>query len=78
MVDSAVDPEKAKWTNVIPLKELLKRFPSVQLTSEQADDLCMGQDVRMQVGKDTIGWLGGLPVAVLVPDDGFAHARKVL
>jgi tRNA pseudouridine55 synthase len=80
-VDAAVLPAKALWTAVIPLKEVMKGFPGVELTAEEADDLQHGRDIAREVKPETIGWFQDLPIAVLIPaKDGTrqAHARKVL
>lgn len=76
-VEDSVPLEKAGWSNVVPLKEILFDLPKVELTDEQADDLCHGQNIVLGVEEDTIGWHEGLPIAILMPVDGMAHARKV-
>ncbi|MBI1934203.1 tRNA pseudouridine(55) synthase TruB, partial [Candidatus Peregrinibacteria bacterium] len=35
-IDAAIVPESAQWTQVIPLKEVLKPFPSIDLTETEA------------------------------------------
>ncbi|MDD5623532.1 MAG: tRNA pseudouridine(55) synthase TruB [Candidatus Peribacteraceae bacterium] len=76
----AVAPRVAKWTDVLPLKEVLTAFPRTELTDAQEEDVRHGRDIPLDVSPDTIGWHGGLPVALLIPaKDGSrrAHARKV-
>ena len=80
-IDTAVRPEKATWTDVTPLKDILHSFPSIELDSKQAADIAMGKKIPLEVKPDTVGWSEGLPIAILVPSkDGSqtAHARKVL
>lgn len=80
-IENAVKPEDIKWSDIIPLKDILKKFVSVELTDEQAADARHGRPVHLEVQPQTIGWYEGLPMAILVPQkDGSqtAHARKVL
>jgi len=77
-IKDAVELEEVKWTDVIPLKEALADFEGVDLSEEEAEDLRHGRDIKMKVDPDTIAWSGELPIAILVPLDGKAHARKVL
>jgi tRNA pseudouridine55 synthase len=80
-VDQAVKPGAVAWTKVIPLKEVLASFPRVELTDAEAEDVRHGRPIAHEVKPDTIGWHGGLPIAVLVPcGEGTrqARARKVL
>lgn len=77
----AVTVERATWGHVLPLHEILKNRPSVDLSDEQAEDIRCGRDVEMEVKANTIAWNGGLPIALLMPrKDGSrrAHPRKVL
>jgi tRNA pseudouridine55 synthase len=77
--EHAVAPERARWTDVLPLKEVLKSFPGVTLTAEEARDLSFGKNIAYQVTPDTIAWCDDLPIAILEPtEDGKAHGRKVL
>ena len=93
-LSDAIEPSFTKWGHVMPLKEVLKDFPSVVLTEEQADDICHGRDIVLSsisplgersrvkgLEKDTIAWFNDLPIAILIPsNDGteLVHARKVL
>lgn len=80
-VEDAVSPDHVAWTNVIPLKEVMSDRESIELTSEQAEDVRHGRNIDLEVKADTVGWFEDLPIAILVPaKDGSqqAHARKVL
>lgn len=80
-VSDAVPPAHACWGHVIPLKEILASRPRTELTDVQAEDARHGRSMAIEVAPDTIGWHGGLPVAVLIPcRDGTrqSRARKVL
>ncbi len=80
-VDFAVPPDAAGWSFVVPLKEAMATFDSVELTPEEAEHVRHGRNIRREVKPDTFGWFNGAPLAVLVPArDGtrMAHARKVL
>lgn len=80
-IDAALVPESVKWTNVIPLKEALKPFPSIDLTGSEAEHVHHGRTIAREVQPNTIGWCEGLPVVLLTPaKDGSrsAHPRKVL
>jgi tRNA pseudouridine55 synthase len=75
----AVAPDTATWMNVIPLKEILVSLPRHELTEEQFEDCRCGRDIAGTISKNTIGWSGDLPVAILEPiASGKIHARKVL
>lgn len=77
-VSDAKAPDAIKWTDVIPLKEILKNFPSRELTDGDLEELTHGRNIEAEVEKDTIAWHQELPVAILVPaPDGTAHARRV-
>jgi len=80
-VDFAVPPDAAAWSQVIPLKEVLAGFHSIELSQGEAERARHGQDIDREVKPDTIGWFEELPIAVFSPaKDGsrMAHARKVL
>ncbi|NOS67356.1 MAG: tRNA pseudouridine(55) synthase TruB [Candidatus Peribacteraceae bacterium] len=77
-VTSAKAPDAVNWTDVIPLKDVLKHFPRRDLTDGDLEELTYGRNIEAEVEPDTIGWHDDLPVAILVPaPDGTAHARKV-
>lgn len=80
-IEHAVQPDNADWANVIPLKEILKDLPAIELTAKEADDIRFGRAIAREVRPDTLGWFEGLPIAVLKPaKDGSRSAkpRKVL
>lgn len=80
-VEDAVKPELATWTKVLPLKQVLEDFPKLELGDAQAEDIKHGRTIAAEIAPDTIGWHGGLPIAVLIPcRDGTrsSRARKVL
>lgn len=77
-ISDAKAPDAIKWTDVIPLKEVLKNFPRRELTESDMEELRYGRNIEAEVEPDTIAWYDELPVAILVPaPDGTAHARKV-
>lgn len=76
---NAVAAEQARWTDVLPLKKVLKSFPGVVITAEDAKDLGFGKNIAHSVAANTIAWHEELPIAILEPtEDGKAHGRKVL
>ncbi|MDD5041354.1 MAG: tRNA pseudouridine(55) synthase TruB [Candidatus Peribacteraceae bacterium] len=80
-LEAAVRPELATWTGVLPLKDVLAGFPKLELTDAEAEDIKHGRSIQKEIAPDTIGWHGGLPIAVLIPcRDGTrtSRARKVL
>lgn len=90
----AISPDRVSWGHVTALKEILKDFPRVSLSEEQADHLTHGRDIpntSLSLGErvrerglenNTIAWFNDLPIAILVrkgEGEGLlAHARKVL
>ena len=77
-LENAKAPDAVKWTDVIPLKDVLKHFPRRELTESDMEELTYGRNIEADVQPDTIAWYEELPVAILVPaPDGTAHARKV-
>jgi len=75
----AVPLGKVTWAHVIPLKEVLRGFPALELSADEFEELSRGQNIFRDVQPNTIGWYDDLPVALLIPaGDGEAHARKVL
>lgn len=77
-VDNAVLPDNAKWTQVIPLKDILGSFPRIDLTAEEFQALGHGRDLPKEVQPKTFGWHEDLPVVLLEPKEGKAHPKKVL
>lgn len=77
-VTDAKAPDAVGWTDVLPLKDVLKNFPRRELTDGDLEELSYGRNIEAEVEPDTIGWHDDLPVAILVPAaDGTAHAKKV-
>jgi tRNA pseudouridine55 synthase len=77
-VTDAVAPDRAAWTNVMPLKDVLKDLPSRELSQDEYEELRMGRNIEAEVTHNMVGWCDDLPVALLIPAaDGTAHARKV-
>ena len=80
-ISDAVEPDKAQWTDVRPLKDILTSFSGIDIEQSEADDLRFGRSIPREVRPDTIAWCDGLPMAILVPmKDGSrgARPRKVL
>jgi tRNA pseudouridine55 synthase len=80
-VDDAVALEQIQWTDVMPLKVILKHFPRVELTGEEAKKIRMGQRIPKVIEPGTIGWYEDLPIVVLFPyrdDASLAQPKKVL
>lgn len=79
-LEDAVIPEGATWGHILPLKDVLKSFPGIDVTDEEARAISFGQSINKEVKADTFAWNNGLPIAVLIPQkDGtrMARARKV-
>lgn len=80
-IDQSVPPDNVQWTDVLPLKDILKGFPGIELTAEEAEALRHGRNIHREVKPRSIGWFEGLPIVLLEPArDSFqtAHPRKVL
>lgn len=80
-VKNSVKTDDIKWTDVMPLKEVLKGMRSVQLTDQDAKEIGFGRKVPHEVKEGTVGWHNGLPIVILDPaKDGsrMAQPRKVL
>ncbi len=78
-IDHAIAPTEARWTSVIPLKEVLCSFPRIDCTEREAEDIGHGKNISHQISCLTIAWGADLPLAILEPTpDGRAHGRKVL
>jgi tRNA pseudouridine55 synthase len=75
----AVSPEKATWTDVLPLKDVLSTLPSIELTDLQMEDARCGRPVGLCIARESIGWHAGLPACILAPVQNAqsSHARKV-
>lgn len=80
-ITDACAPDKAAWTRVLPLKDVLRGLHRIDVTEEEAVNLAHGRSIAHEVKPDTFAWCNGLPIAVLVSaKDGSrgAHPRKVL
>ena len=79
-LQNAVAPDKALWTNVMPLKEVLADLPERKLTEGEFDAIAHGRVIHEVTERNTIGWFQNLPVALLEPssDGQGTKARKVL
>jgi len=77
-VSDAIAPEKANWTNVLPLKEVLKDLPRLDLDAAEMEDIRHGRAIKRTIEGETFAWFEDLPVAVLVPAAFNARPRKVL
>lgn len=77
-VENAVPLANATWSSIIPLKDVLADQSAVRLSMAQMQDVRCGRDVDVPVTSQVIAWYGDLPIAILVPVEGRAHARKVL
>jgi tRNA pseudouridine55 synthase len=78
-VDGALAPADVRWTAVMPLKEVMKALPGIDLTDAQAAEIRLGRDIPVAIERpNTVAWHGELPVALLVAaGEGTAHPRKV-
>ena len=80
-VDGAVPAQDARWTDVLPLKDVLAALPRIDVSGAEAEDLRHGRKIKREISAGTWAWHEGLPLAVLVPaKDGSqsAQPRKVL
>lgn len=77
-VADAVAPEKATWTNVLPLKEVLNNLPKLELNAAEMEDIRHGRAIKRTIEQETFAWFEDLPVAVLLPAGANARPRKVL
>lgn len=80
-VEHAVTADAARWTDVLPLKDVLRPLPRIDVSAEEAEHLRHGRKIPREVSAGTWAWFDGLPLAVLVPaKDGsrMAQPRKVL
>jgi tRNA pseudouridine55 synthase len=78
-IEHAIAPDKACWTAVLPLKEVLQSFPHLDLTDKEMQDIGHGKNIQRTLAQQSIAWYQDLPVAIVVPVDTEAvHARKVL
>lgn len=66
-LEDAIAPEKIRWTDVIPLKEVLAGFNKRELTSSEWEEIRHGRPIAGEIVADLplIAWFEGLPVALL-------------
>ncbi len=79
-LSDAHDLERVAWAHVLPLKDVLVNLPSVELTDEQWNAVCVGKHIKGSCAMNTIGWHDGLPCVLLEPgrEPGSVKPRKVL
>lgn len=78
-IEDAVEIDDVKWTDVMPLKDVLRNRPSMELNDEEYDDITHGRTMDGSCEQNTIAWYDGLPVAILEnAKSGGIKARKVL
>ncbi|MGK3946970.1 hypothetical protein ABK046_52460, partial [Streptomyces caeruleatus] len=71
--------DNVAWGHVLPLKDVMKDFPRIDLTDDEAEDVGHGRAIERDVReKNTIAWHQDLPVALMIPvSEGVSRARKV-
>lgn len=77
-VDNGKSPDDATWTDIIPLKDILKDFPGIELTDAEWEDIKHGRTIPRPLEHETFAWHQELPVALLTPMAGGCRPRKVL
>lgn len=77
-VSNAVAPEDVTWAHVLPLKEVLKDLPKLELDVSEMEDIRHGRTIKRTIEGETFAWFEDLPVAVLIPAGFNARPRKVL
>ncbi len=81
-VDVAHLSNDVDWKHVIPLKEILKVFPGVEIGDKEWGELKHGRSIDGLMQDPTlIAWFEGLPVAILETDskrNGYLKPRKVI
>jgi tRNA pseudouridine55 synthase len=78
-LDDAVTIDDLKWSDVLPLKDVLTDKSKLELSDDQFEDISHGRLIGGVCEKDMIAWHAGLPVAVLEQAaSGQIKARKVL
>lgn len=79
-LEDAVKPKDAKWTDVMPLKDILDTFQRMDVTEEEWGHLQHGRSVPGFCTVNTVAWFEDLPRALLEPDpkeNGKIKPRKV-
>jgi tRNA pseudouridine55 synthase len=80
----AVTVDQVKWTDVVPLKEVLVSLPRIDLKAEQWEELKHGRPIVGVIpdpSQPLVAWIDGLPVAFLENDsrrEGMLKPRKVI
>ncbi len=82
-IKDAVKPDAAQWTDVLPLKDILKDFTGREITDAEWGEMQHGRPISgtMDPEKPFVAWHGGLPVALLERSrklEGMLKPRKVL
>lgn len=82
-LENAVPPDAARWTDVIPLKDLLRPLGGREISDSEWAELQHGRPVRgsMPPSGILLAWHNSLPVALLETDrkrEGMLKPRKVL
>lgn len=81
-LDDAVAPEDVKWTDVVPLKDILQPLGGIEISDADAKELSFGRPIKgtSDGQKDVLAWHGGLPIALLERSrrqEGMLKPRKV-
>jgi tRNA pseudouridine55 synthase len=78
-IEDAEKIDGVTWSDVIPLKELLRDLPHHDLSDDEWENVQHGRIIGIPVHeKPLIAWHNELPVAILESKDNGAKARKVL
>lgn len=80
-VRSAAHAERLTWSDVMPLKDVLKEFPRFSLTDAEWEYVKNGRFVQHTFsGGPLIAWHNDLPVAIMEPSKqaGMVKPRKIL
>lgn len=81
-VENAKKPDQVTFTDVVPLKDVLKNFPRAELSDALWEELRHGRVISGScTDSGVIAWYKGLPVAILEQSnkhEGMLKPRKVL
>ncbi len=82
-IEKAVDPAEVQWTDVVPLKDILRPLGGVEIDDQSWGELQHGRSIigTMPITGPLIAWYQTLPVALLEGDrkrEGMLKPRKVL
>lgn len=78
LVDFAVAPEAASWSQVMPLAEALLPLPRLDINEAEWKALGFGQKIARTAADNTLAWFEEKPVAILKKMPGGCRARKVI